>query len=64
MVTGKSDLVDLELVPRDHSSTERAWAVDDPNKDFGLIFLPKSLIERDDNTYTMPSWLALEKGLI
>jgi len=60
MVTGKSDLVDVEAVLV--HETEKAYLVDSGSGD--KIWLPKSLVEYDDGTFTMPEWLAMEKGLI
>ena len=60
-MTGKSDLVDVDATVRidrpkslllDHGGEEPAW-------------VPKSLVEDNgDGTFTMPEWLALEKGMI
>ena len=60
---GNSDLVDLTLectgeTPKAfkiHHWTERGGDVD--------IWLPKSLVEREGSLFTMPEWLAIEKGL-
>lgn len=42
--------------------TEKAWQVDAGDV---TVWLPKSLVERnDDGTFTMPEWMATEKGLI
>jgi hypothetical protein len=42
--------------------TSRAYLIFDGAKE---AWLPKSLVERnEDDTFTMPEWLAKEKGLI
>ncbi len=42
--------------------TEKSWLVNDGDKD---VWLPKSQAEKnDDNTFTMPEWLAIEKRFI
>ena len=41
--------------------TKAAWLMFDGAKD---VWLPKSLVEYDDGIFTMPEWLAAEKGLI
>lgn len=62
----KSDLVDIELSYRHEN--DRAYGVfNDERKPDGTekwIWLPKSLVERDGDTFTMPEWLAIEKGLV
>ena len=60
-MTGKSDLVDVDATLRhetgkayllDHGADEPAW-------------VPKSQVEDNgDGTFTMPEWLAIEKGMI
>ena len=56
---GNSDLVDLELVFL--GETDKAFRVG-----YGdvTLWLPRSLVERDGNTFTMPEWLAIEKELV
>jgi hypothetical protein len=54
----KSDLVDITAELR--RETEKAWLVFDGSKE---VWLPKSQVERERNVFTMPSWLAGEKGL-
>lgn len=68
-MTGRSDLVDLDVVVR--RETDNAWGIADPDKAGNIIWLPKSQCEIDDIKYpskaatlTCPEWLALEKGLI
>lgn len=42
--------------------TARAWLVFDGARE---VWLPKSLVESNgDGTFTLPEWLAKEKGLI
>jgi hypothetical protein len=42
--------------------TERAWLVFDGVKE---VWLPKSQVESNgDGTFTLPEWLASEKGLV
>lgn len=42
--------------------TEKAWLVDDGARE---VWLAKSLVEKNpDGTFTMPEWLANEKGLL
>jgi hypothetical protein len=42
--------------------TSRAWMIFDGTKE---VWVAKSLVERNpDGTFTMPEWLATEKGLI
>lgn len=60
----KSDLVDIEVEMRMEGSA--AYAVWTGENDGGRevwIWLPKSLVTRDGDTFTMPEWLAIEKGL-
>lgn len=68
-MTGRSDLVDLDVVVR--RETDKAWGLDDPNKVGNVIWLPKSQCEVEEEpapskaaVLTCPEWLALEKGLI
>ncbi len=65
-MSGKSDLVDVCCELR--HETEKAFGVyegeiDDKGKPV-LIWLPKSQVERDGDIFTMPEWLAKDKGLI
>lgn len=56
----RSDLIDVaaEVLVE----TEKAFRID---AGFGPEWVPKSQCERnDDGTFTMPEWLAKEKGLI
>lgn len=55
----KSDLVDISAEVR--RETDKAWLIFDGDRE---VWLPKSQAERDRNTFTMPEWLATEKGLI
>lgn len=70
MATGKSDLIEVEVEFR----MEKGGGIAVFNGDFkedeygnqreDWIWLPKSLVERDGNIFTMPEWLAQDKGLI
>lgn len=56
----KSELFDLaaEL----HGETDRAWRLFDGTR---TEWVPKSQVEQNgDGTWTMPEWLAKEKGFI
>lgn len=59
MTSGRSDLVDVELELR--FETGDAFKVSDGTI---VCWLPKSQCERDGNVFTMPEWLAAEKGLV
>lgn len=60
MSTGKSDIVDIDAELR--KETEKAFLIFDGKK---AAWVPKSLVEDNgDGTFTMPEWLALDKGLI
>ena len=58
------DLDDIELL----FETGRALCVSngmkDSKKQHVKIWLPKSLVDYDGKVFTMPEWLAFEKGLI
>lgn len=42
--------------------TERAWLIFDGERE---VWLPKSQVENNgDGTFTLPDWLASEKGLV
>lgn len=43
--------------------TEKAFLVNDGDKDF---WLPKGMTENNNNdgTFTIPEWLAIEKGIV
>ena len=58
--SGSSDIVDIDI---DYiSETEKAYRVSNGDKKF---WLPKSQVEYDGaGTFSMPEWLADEKGLI
>lgn len=65
MTSGKSDLVEVEAGLRDE--TEKAFCLSRDGSE--SIWIPKSQceIERGKNnchTFTMPEWLANDKGLI
>lgn len=56
----KSDLVDVAAEVR--RETDKAWLIFDGDRE---VWLPKSQCERNhDKTFTMPEWLANDKGLI
>lgn len=63
----KSDVIDIALELRqDREKSFAVWngARDGNDKEI-WIFLPKSHVENNgDGTFTMPEWLAKEKGLI
>lgn len=68
-MSGRSDLVDLDVVVR--RETDAAWGIADPDKPGNIIWLPKSQCQVDDiklpskaATLTCPEWLAMERGLI
>jgi hypothetical protein len=55
-----SKLTDIAAVVR--YETPAAWLLFDGTKE---VWVPKSQVEEnDDGTFTMPEWLAKEKGLI
>lgn len=61
MTSGRSGIIDLAgtIV----GETEKAWRVDFGEKE--PIWIPKSQAEDNgDGTFSMPEWLATEKGLI
>jgi len=75
MVTGKSDIVDVELEPRIVKEKAQAFFAGKYEESKGKkrevwIWLPLSQIEvgekndRGCATVTMPEWLAIDKGLV
>lgn len=48
----------LELL----SELEASWKV--KTSDDAILFLPKSLVKKEGDTFTMPEWLAMREGLI
>lgn len=58
------EVEDLEF----HFETKDAYCVsleeDTFEEEAERIFLPKSLVEKDGDVFTMPEWLAQEKGLV
>jgi len=57
---GKRELIDIAAVLK--GETEAAYRIFDGKR---TEWVPKSQVERnDDDTFTMPEWLALEKGFI
>ena len=60
MTDRDSRLTEISAVIR--HETKAAWLIFDGAKE---VWVPKSMIEdNDDGTFTMPEWLAKEKGLI
>lgn len=61
MSSGRSDLIDIAGELR--RETDKAFLIFDGDRE---VWLPKALVEHDptDNTFAMPEWLALDKGLI
>lgn len=60
MSSGGSDLVDISAEVQ--GETDKAWRLYDGDR---AEWVPKSQAERnDDGTFTMPEWLAKEKGFI
>ena len=58
--SGQSDLIEIAGDLR--RETEKAFLIFDGDKE---VWLPKSQVENnDDGTFTMPEWLAMDKGLI
>ena len=55
----KRELVDIEAELR--GETDTAFRLYDGKT---TEWVPKSLVERDGKTFTMPEWLAQEKGFI
>lgn len=56
----RSDLVDIDAEIR--GETDRAWRLFDGKS---TEWVPKSQVEDNgDGTFTMPEWLAQEKGFI
>ena len=60
MSSARSDLVDIAAELR--AMTDRAYLIFDGDQE---CWLPMSQCEmNEDGTFTMPEWLALNKGLI
>jgi hypothetical protein len=56
----KKELIDIAAVVR--AETDRAWRLSDGAR---TEWVPKSQVEKnDDGTFTMPEWLAKDKGFI
>jgi hypothetical protein len=56
----KNELIDIAAGIR--VETEKAWLLHDGTKE---AWVPKSQVERNpDGTFTMPVWLAKDKGFI
>ena len=62
---GRSKLVDIDCVILRESPSGQAYLIDAGNHE-NPVWVPKSLVEYDENdgTMAMPEWLAREKGLI
>jgi hypothetical protein len=62
----KSDLVEISALYRMEKGA--GIAIWDGERDGTgrevWTWLPASLVERDGDTFTMPEWLALQKGLL
>jgi hypothetical protein len=59
-ITGKSDLIEIAAELR--HATSLAFLIFDGDQQ---VWLPKSQVEDNgDGTFTMPEWLARDKGLI
>lgn len=54
-------MVDIDLVT--HRETLKAWCVS-LDEDSEKVWLPKSMVERDGDNYTIPEKMAEEKGLV
>ena len=60
MTSGRSELI--EIAAEIHDETSAAYKLYDGSRE---AWIPKSQVERNDNgTFTMPEWLAKEKGFI
>jgi hypothetical protein len=56
----KKELIDIAAEIR--AETRHAWRLFDGDK---LEWVPKSMVDQnDDGTFTMPEWLAKDKGFI
>jgi hypothetical protein len=56
----RKELVDIAVKIR--AETDKAYQLDDGTR---KVWVPKSQVENNgDGTFTMPTWLALDKGLI
>jgi hypothetical protein len=57
---GKRELIDIAAEVR--GETEKAWRLHDGTK---TEWVPKSQVEQNsDGTFTMPLWLAKDKGFV
>ena len=57
----KSDLVDIDLITVHETAAAWCVALDEDSEE---VWLPKSAVERDGGTYTIPERLAEQKGLV
>lgn len=63
MTSGRSDLVDVQLVV--NHETDKAWRVSPWGGPGEPCWLPKSQAQHNgERSFTMPRWLAEEKGLV
>ena len=59
-MSGESALVDIAAEIK--VETAKAWLLFDGTRE---VWVPKSQVENNgDGTFTMPEWLALDKGLL
>lgn len=59
-MAGNSDLVDIRAELR--HETDKAFYIHDGSR---TEWVPKSLVENNgDGTFTMPEWLATQKGFV
>lgn len=60
MTSSRSDIVDIHADLK--HETEKAYLISDGSRE---AWIPKSQCERnDDGTFSMPEWIAMDKGLI
>lgn len=62
MGTGSTESRLVDLAMKKRMETEKAFQLWDGDN---LVWVPKSLVQdNQDGTFTMPEWMAKEKGLI
>ena len=60
----------IDVACQQHHETEKAYLVSDDGERENAVWLPKSQVERGDAkgsgvyVFTMPEWLAVDKGLV
>ena len=60
MLSGRSDLIDIAAEVR--AETDKAWRLFDGKT---TEWVPKSQAEKNnDGTFSMPEWMALDKGFL